>query len=718
MILPKTTPPPSLFALLEFASLPMLGWLVAALLPWLIHRWQRRQHQSTPWAAIELLQRAMQQHGQRVRIQQWLLLAIRTCLFLLIAFAVAEPALQQWAVGKTGIMQTHRIIVLDQSYSMGCEQSETSRWQRAQSHTRHWIENNEGNTLTLIGWTEQAENLLGRPTAKPAIALAALEDLHLSQESADLAVVFRAILAAMDRSEAEMPQITAHQVVLCTDLGRQTWGVDESQSELLKSVAKRAEVIIVNVAEGPNSNLAITDLATDPVMTLRQRQATITATVACYGEIPTASTDIELLVDGHRVAQKQVDLRKNAEQTVSFSHRFVEEGPHTLQVVLANNKDCLPNDDKRWQIVNVQKKLQVACLAGQLNASDDLARALAPSSGLSESGGAIRPERYPISRLNELDLASYDAVLLGSVGQLSPRESATLRDYVRQGGGLAIFLGEETLPSLQEFLPVRIDAIQSPGEYQFDPLGYRHPVVSPFRGRKQTGLLGVAILQYRRLLVREKHPSAEIVLNFNTGDPALVIDRFGLGRVAVLALPASLEARTSAGTPWSSFALSPGFLPVVRELVSYLVGDRWLQQRNLLVGNDAVILCDVHAKSSAVRFPNGMHQSLPPQGAEDGRQTVFHETQQCGVYHFYTDEKESARFAVNLSGLDSDLRSIDPAALPEGFMTGTAKGSGRRKLLSAGTNSKFSLVRILLACILGLLLLEPGLAWMFGKGWV
>ena len=667
MILPKAMPTPSLLALLEFTSLPMLGWLAAAVLPWLIYRWQRLRHQTTSWAAIELLQKAMQHRGQRVRIQQWLLLAIRTLLFLLVAFAVAEPTLRQWANGMDGRRQTHRIVVLDQSYSMGCEQSEASRWQRAQSHARHWVENSESNTFTLIGWAGQAENLLGRPTTKTSTVLAALGDLQLSQESADLPAVLKAILAAMDRAEVEMPHITAHQVVFCTDLGRPTWATDESQRELLKSVTKRAEVIIVNVVEGPSNNLAITDLKTDQAITLQQQLTTITATIACYGEVPTTNTDVELLINGRRVAQQQVDLRKNAEQSVRFSHRFVEEGPHTLQIILANNNDCLQSDDMRWQIVNVQKKLQVACLAGLPHATDDLARALAPTIALSENSGTIHPERFFISQLSRLELAKYDAVLLSGVGQLSPLESATLKEYVQQGGGLAIFLGEDTLPPMPDLLPVRIDSLQSSGEYQFDPLGYRHPIVSPFRGQTQSGLLGVAISQYRRMFVHEEHRSAEVVLKFGTGDPALVVDRFGLGRVAVMALPGSLEARTAAGVPWSSFALSPSFLPAVRELVAYLVGDRWLQQRNLLVGNEAVFLCDVYAKTTEVRFPNGVRQSLPPLGAGNSRRMVFHETNQCGVYQFYTDEKECARFAVNLDGLDSDLRPIDQATLPEVF---------------------------------------------------
>lgn len=706
-----------LIAALEFTSLPMLGWLAAAVLPWLIHRWYRRQHQTTSWAAVELLLSAMRNRARRVQLQQWLLLAVRTAILVLVAMAVSEPALRQWAVGAGGNLQTHRILVVDQSYSMGCEQQGATRWQRAQAHARQWIESSKGDALALIGWTAEAENLIGRPTVDTSVALSALEDLQLSESSAELSAVLRAILAAIDRAKDEMPQVGTHQVLFCTDLGRQTWSVDESQRELLAAVAKRANVTLVNVAEGRSDNLAITDVQIDPAITIQQREAMITATVSCFGDPPTASVSVDLLIEGRRVAQQPVELRAQGESTVRFAHRFVGEGAHTVQVVLADHQDCLTCDDERWLIVDVWPKLRVACFAGQPGAADDLARALFPGSGIGASDGTLESEVLSVSRLGEMDLSNYAVVLLCSLTDLSPREAATLEKYVRQGGALALFLGEDTstepLVELQQLMPVHVEGLQSVGEYRFNPQEYRHPIVAPFRGQTQSGLLGVAVSQYWRLRVPKERPKAEIVLKFDTGDPALVVDRLGLGRVAVLALPGSLVARTPASAPWSSFALSPSFLPVVRELVAYLVGDRWLQQRNLLVGEPAEFLWDEGATTASVRFPDGLRQTLPLPGAEDHDQLVFQETNQRGVYRFGDSEMEHARFAVNLDGRDSDLTPIDPATLPAGFSANTVES----KLSLSTAGGDFSLVRTLLAGALVLLLLEIGLAWQLGKGW-
>ncbi len=710
-----TFPMPTLLAVLEFTSLPMLGWLTAAVLPWIIHRWQRQKHQTTPWAAVELLQKAIRQRGRRVKIQQWLLLAIRTAILALLALAVAVPTVRQWALPGASREATHQIIVLDQSYSMGCMHLGSSRWDRALEKARQAITDSDRNALTLIGWSSEAENLLGRPVRDPSLALSALEGVTLSQTSADLSVALHAVLAAIDRAETEMPSTETHHVLFFTDLGRLTWAVDENQRKLIEVVAERADLTIVNVAEGQNDNLAITDVQITPAITLRQRETTITATVACFGNSPSATTTIALLVEGHPIDEQQIDCHKNGKATVNFTHRFVDEGPQTVQVVLANHTDCLPCDDTRWHIVNVRPQLQVACLAGQPNATHDLARALAPNLQRSMQASPISPEVFPISQLSELDLSQYAAVLLGSVSELSPREAATLTEYVRQGGGLALFLGEETtaLDELKPLLPVRIKEIQTADSTRFDPLEYRHPIVSPFRGQTQAGLLGVSVSQYWQLQLVEKHSRAEVVLQFDTGDPALVVGRFGLGRVAVSALPGSLAARTSTDTPWSSFALSPSFLPVIRELITHLVGERWTQQRNVLVGEPAVLAWGDGAKASTIRFPDGVQQTLPLLGEEDHRQRVFRETNQCGVYQFNEDGNSLARIAVHLDGRDSDLTLVDLFSLPKGFLVGKTQEG----LVHLIAGSDYSLARILLASVLGLLLLETGLAWQLGRGW-
>lgn len=704
-------------AVLEFSSLPMLGWLAAAVLPWLIHRWHRRQHRTTSWAAVELLLSAMQQRARRVKLQQWLLLAVRTAILVLVTLAVAEPALRQWAIGASGATQVHQVIVLDQSYSMGYRQADSTRWERAKASARRLIEANEDNAVSVIAWGQQPENMLGRPTFDHTFAIASIEELESSDEVTNLDAGVRAIHSAIERAKTEFPRIATHQVVFFTDLCGPTWDVGTQSETLLSELSTVAKVSIVNASEPGELNVAITDLRTEEVATLRQKETNVFATIASFGTQPLSTVSVELLIDGQRIESRPVELRKDGTTTVRFTHQFIDEGPKTVQVALADHGDGLPADDRRWLIVDIQPGLNVACFAGETGVMDDVARALSPNRGVDGTSGEFAPETLSLGRLTDLEISKYSAVLLGGVEQLSPREAQTLTEYVRQGGGLALLLGpsstQQSLTELQAVLPTGVTGALVEGEFKFDPLEYQHPIVAPFRGQPQAGLLGVAVSKYHRLEETSDDNQAEVILRFDSGDPALIIDQFGLGRVAVSALPCSLSTRSDDGTPWSSFPLSPSFLPVVRELAAYLALDGRQQQRNVLVGEPAEFAMQSQTSGLSLQLPDGSRQKLSSTQPGDHGQVVLRDTSQRGVYRISVDDLEVARFAVNLDPREADIRPIDLAtgadSLPGVDKQHLVKGT------AAGRD--FSFVRTLLGSVIFLLLFEIGLAYMLGRGW-
>ncbi len=91
----------------------------------------------------------------------------------------------------------------------------------------------------------------------------------------------------------------------------------------------------------------------------------------------------------------------------------------------------------------------------------------------------------------------------------------------------------------------------------------------------------------------------------------------------------------------------------------------------------------------------------------------FSDTSASGVYSWSAAGEEFARFAVNLDTRESDLSTVDPAALPAGFTTHSAAATAGIPAL--GANRSFA--RSLLGGALVLLLAETTLAWLLGRGW-
>ena len=98
-----------------FSQLAMLGWLSAAAVPVLIHLWNKPKYREVAWAAMEYLLAAVQKNSRRLRVEEWLLLAIRIAIILLVVLAVAGPYFEQAATTFVAGRPTHKVFVIDGS---------------------------------------------------------------------------------------------------------------------------------------------------------------------------------------------------------------------------------------------------------------------------------------------------------------------------------------------------------------------------------------------------------------------------------------------------------------------------------------------------------------------------------------------------------------------------------------------------------------------------
>ncbi len=153
-----------------FSSLLPYGWLLAAAAPILIHLWSRRNYREMPWAAMEYLLAALHRQTRRLQLEQWLLLAIRTLLIVLLVLAVLQPPLLEHAglaLGTGG--QTHRVLVIDGSYSMAYRSGDKSLFDRAKELAARIIKDSpQGDAFTLVLMAAPPRVVVGTPAFEAA----------------------------------------------------------------------------------------------------------------------------------------------------------------------------------------------------------------------------------------------------------------------------------------------------------------------------------------------------------------------------------------------------------------------------------------------------------------------------------------------------------------------------------------------------------------------
>src|SRR5437763_15088656 len=136
---------PPLFAFL-FATpwAALLAAAGAAAVPIVIHLLHRNRYRVIHWAAMRFLLAAQRKNTKRMRLEQWILLAVRTSMVLLMVLGMA--AVMPWAealwsrlfaghaaLASLSSRRTHKILVLDGSLSMGTRLGESTCFHRARA---------------------------------------------------------------------------------------------------------------------------------------------------------------------------------------------------------------------------------------------------------------------------------------------------------------------------------------------------------------------------------------------------------------------------------------------------------------------------------------------------------------------------------------------------------------------------------------------------------
>lgn len=738
-----------------FANLAILGWLGAAAAPILIHLWMKRVRKETRWAAIRFLQAAIKRHARRLQLQQWVLLAIRTAIILLVVLAAAKPVLDALPLGGPGV-RTHRMLVMDASMSMNWRAEDGRLIDRAKRLATQLIDQSRpGDTFSVCVLSSSPQTLLGVPTSDPARARAAVGGVTGSAGHAPLAAGLALVQEVLAQAEATAAQIDRTEITFFTDLAAHTWdqvaaGAQGEAADRYADLVDQAMLSIVDVGQPGAGNVAVVQAAIEDAAPTTQRPLEVRAQVKRFGgDAP--QQEVDLVVDGLTVATESVTFDDAGEGWIAFAHPVRTPGVHELAVRIG--EDNLPGDDQRAMACTLVDRVRVLCIEGRGGAGRYVARALNPSGA---GDAPIQVEVVSDAALASIDFAEYPCVFFCNVAQLSSAEADRLAQYVDAGGGAVFFLGDRVLPERynevfsnrgaetddpgsasppsarraqpaglrvtpvalqgaqsgsQGLLPTRVGRAVSDAQFRLDPLEYAHPIVSPFRGRERAGLITTPVSRYYKLGI-PPDSATDIALATTGGDALIATHAYGQGRVVVVATDGALSSVDPAtGEPWTLMPAWPSFLPIVRELLSYSIGE---PAGTLLVGEPWLVSTPPGIAGGAlvVTRPGGEQESMSV-SANQGT-LEYPRTDETGVYRARADSTPAAvaAVAVNPDPRESDLRRVPLGSLPAELQRRSVTGADDdRTQLVAPTG----IHRGLLLAALALVLVETLLAYLFGR---
>jgi hypothetical protein len=728
-----------------FTNLAMLGWLAAAAAPLLIHLWSRRKYRETPWAAVTFLLAAMRRSARRIQLQQWVLLAVRTLIIVLVVLAVAEPYGEGLLAGGPAGGPVHRVLVIDASYSMAYREGDTRRFDRAKQLAAQLVRDSAAaDSFTVIQMADPPLVIVRQDVVERPAIIAQIESVDLAHTGADLfstlAFVNDAVTRPQGTSEKRLARRPQQVVHIFTDLQRATWRLQEQEPpavahdadveidaahKLITAISGKAAITVLPVGSGNAENLAVTHLAVVEPLATTTSASFIEATLHQFGREEKTNVPVELLVDGIPVAEQRVDLPAGGDAAVRFTQHFREPGYHTLAV--RTTGDRLEIDNTRWLALPVRDEVKVLCVAGEPGAAKYVARAIDPDP---TDQSPLRPVVISEGDLAGTELDEFDSVVLCNVGQLTPGEGQRLARFVDRGGGLIVFLGDRVQPNTynalaetvaqedrtvaEPLLPARIGELVTAPQFGVDPLEYRHPIVAAFRGRERAGLLTTPIGRYYQLRIPQGRAEAGLAAALAGGDPFIIAAPYGNGRIIMVATDGSLTSTDEAtAEPWTAWPTWPSFLPMVREMLYYATGGRreaWQQPVGSAIGPTRADT--PHASVINIARPDGRIDAIA--ATSDG--WSYEATDVGGIYTARaSDGGEPRPFAVNVDPGEGDLARADVELFPPELALGPDAATASASAVDPFV-SRSGWQGTLLSWALVLLLFESLLAWQFGRG--
>ncbi len=753
------------------SSAALYAGAAAVSLPLLIHLLSKRRFHRIRWAAMEFLLEAERQNRRRIRIEQMILLALRCLAAFLIGLLLARWYVQPRGLAAVlgGAQRTERIVVLDDSFSMGRRSGNLAAFDIARSavvRLARWIQQESPQDPLTVLLASRADRPVlsavslreGRGDEIPAI----LEHLRPSERGPCMheavASVRKFLDARSDAVDVAVYIVSDFQVrewILPTDAmstGRATGPL--APLARWSDGRRSLRVVLLDVGDDAAPNTAITSLEADQPQVVAGVPAKFIARVTQYGRPDSAPDSLRVFLG--EASQPPVPIPPiGPGQTVSvpIEATLPAPGPASLTVELPD--DRLLADNRRHLALDVQRAVRTLLVLGtdETDASRDepsmLAVAIRPE-GPVYSGNEV--DTIDEAALEEANLGAYHLVILANVYRITDAAVVQLERFAQAGGGIVFFLGERVDPSTYNrllwrdgtgLLPARLGApveasSGGPGFSFADP-DFTHPLLRNFANTDVPFFDGIVTKKFIAVApagaagraaasiptslpasVPADRAAARVVLAYEDADrhPAIVERPFGRGRVVLFT--------SSADKEWTNLPDWFTFVALTQELIQFAARPDPTAAGEVLVGSSIVMPLDPGRYASQVTirspaFPDEPEQTADarPQGPNGAPELLWSDTRRSGIYRFGLQEvtgSPAARLvAVNVDPRDSDLAHADEAALRQTAAdVAFTYVRGADLVGEASGDARREMGPAVLIALTIVLLTESALAWWFG----
>lgn len=449
-----------------------IAGVAAVSIPILIHLLMRQRRKPIPWAAMRFLLEAFRRQRRRLRVQQWILLATRCLIILLLAAAIARPLIDAAGALFAGSGRDVYFLV-DDSLTASLRTGNTTALDRAKEQADRILgAMGEGDRAGLISLSAPANPIVIPASPDLGAIRQLIRNLEPTEARADIPGALESLGARL-RAIAEADATRETVVILLSDLLSGSADPSRPLPSVLADL-DRVRLLAPEPRTTPGSNITITGVdpqrsvvltgrgrASEPVpvrVNLRRSGATVAeeAVSTIRVRLVTASDDGETTTLAQEARTGIRWSPGQSEAGASLTVEIVRPADDTLaarttqaMLIAEIDRDDLDADNTFRRPIGVVDALEVGVVAPRrftgairserLAPADWLRFALQPSEGAPITIRDLEP-----GAIDAAALATLDALFLPEPDLIPQNAWPRLRAFVDAGGLVIVSPPSET----------------------------------------------------------------------------------------------------------------------------------------------------------------------------------------------------------------------------------------------------------------------------------
>ena len=341
-----------------FLNPAVLIGLLAASIPVIIHLFNLRKLKKIEFSTLSFLKELQKNKIRKVKIKQWLLLALRVLIILLLVTAFARPTLEGVSIGgTTSAAKTTAVFILDDTFSMSIVDQNGSYFNQAKQTIKKLLTQfQEGDQVGLVLVSSQSEDIeltsdLGQFEKK-------LNDAGISYISNELN---NAIIKSAETISAS--ENFNKEIYLFTDFQKGRLFDDKNITDLGELLNENTRLYSFDLSGKEVLNTGISDIKVNTQIFEKDKLVEYEIEVTNYSKKSVDNLVVSLFVDGERSAQQSVNLSSASSLSITMEAPVKSKG--TIEVFAEIEEDDVLHDNRRYTTIRVPEQVNVLLLTDE-----------------------------------------------------------------------------------------------------------------------------------------------------------------------------------------------------------------------------------------------------------------------------------------------------------------------------------------------------------------